>query len=130
MNEHRSDVSLSSLIGDLKREAMLLIRREVELAQAEASEKVGQITRGGISLGTGGVVLFIGLLFLMLAVFFWLSNLVAPWLSALIVGGVVLAIGGIMLLVGLNRMKTLNMKPERTLETLREDAKLVRGQAR
>jgi hypothetical protein len=55
---------------------------------------------------------------------------VAPWLSALIVGGVVLAIGGIMLLVGLNRMKTLNMKPERTLETLREDAKLVRGQAR
>ena len=48
-----------------------------------------------------------------------------PWLAALIVGGVVLLIGVIMLLKGASNMKGMNLKPERTLETLKDDARLA-----
>ena len=48
-------------------------------------------------------------------------------LVALIVGGVVLLVGVVMLLKGISNMKKLNLTPERTLETLKSDASLVRG---
>jgi xanthine/uracil permease len=128
MHEDRTvDLPLSGLFANLRQEATLLIKREVELARVEASQKVGQITRGAVALAIGGVVLFTGILFLMLSGTFGLSKVLQPWLSALIVGGVVLLIGVIMLLKGASNMKNLNLKPERTLETLKDDARLVRS---
>ena len=53
----------------------------------------------------------------------------SPDLAALIVGGVVLLVGIIMLLKGVSNMKNMNYKPERTLETLKDDARLVRSRA-
>jgi len=127
--DRTTDVPLSGLFANLRQEATLLVRREVELARVEASQKAGQIARGAAALGVGGAVLFVGILFLMLAATLGLMNVVEPWLSALIVGGAVLLVGVIMLFAGIQRMRTMNLKPERTLETLKEDARLVRGRA-
>jgi len=128
MHEDRTtEVPLSGLFANLRQEATLLVRREIELARVEASQKVNQITRGAIALGVGGAVLFVGILFLMLSATYGLMHVVESWLSALIVGGVVLIVGVIMLITGIGKMKTMNLTPERTLETLKEDARLVRG---
>lgn len=118
---------LSGLFANLRQEATLLVKREIELARVEAGQKVGQITRGAVALAVGGAVLFIGILFLMLAGTWGLSRVVDPWLAALIVGCAVLLVGVVMLLKGISNMKNLNMTPERTLETLKSDASLVRG---
>jgi len=128
MQEDRTvDLPLSGLFANLRQEATLLIKREVELARVEASQKVGQITRGAVALAIGGAVLFAGILFLMLSGTYGLSKVVQPWFAALIVGCVVLLIWVIMLLKGASNMKNLNLKPERTLETLKDDARLVRS---
>ncbi|QQP92237.1 phage holin family protein [Skermanella sp. TT6] len=128
MQENRTvDMPLSGLFANLRQEATLLVKREIELARVEAGEKAGQITRGAVSLAVGGAVLFIGILFLMLSGTWGLSKVVDPWLAALIVGGVVLLVGVVMLLKGISNMKKLNLTPERTLETLKSDASLVRG---
>ena len=128
MHEDRPvDLPLSGLFANLRQEATLLIKRDFELARVDASQKVGQINRGAVALAIGGAVLFIGILFLMLSGTFGLSKVVEPWLAALIVGGVVLLIGVIMLLKGASNMKGMNLKPERTLETLKDDARLVRS---
>ena len=130
MHEDRTtEVPLSGLFANLRQEATLLVRREIELARVEASQKMSQITRGAVALGAGGAVLFVGILFLMLSATYGLMNVVEPWLSALIVGGVVLVVGVIMLFTGIGKMKTMNLTPQRTLETLKEDARLVRGRA-
>ena len=118
---------MSGLFANLRQEATLLIKREVELARVEAPQKVGQIIRGAVALAIGGAVLFIGILFLMVSGPYGLFNVVELWLAALIVGGVVLLVGVIMLLKGASNMKGLNLKPERTLETLKDDARLVRS---
>ena len=128
MHEDRTvDLPLSGLFANLRQEATLLIKREVELARVEASQKVGQVTRGAVALAIGGAVLFIGILFLMLSGTFGLSKVVEPWLAALIVGGVVLLVGVIMLLKGISNMRNMNLTPQRTLETLKDDARLVRS---
>jgi len=130
MHEDRTtDVPLSGLFANLRQEATLLVRREVELARVEASQKAGQIARGAAALGVGGAVLFAGILFLMLSATLGLMHVVQPWLSALIVGGVVLLVGAVMLYGGIKRMSAMNLTPQRTLETLKEDARLVRGRA-
>jgi len=112
MHEDRTvDLPLSGLFANLRQEATLLIKREVELARVEASQKVGQITRGAVALAVGGGVLFTGILFLMLSATFGLSKVLQPWLSALIVGGVVLLVGVVMLLKGISNMRNMNLKP-------------------
>jgi predicted phage tail protein len=130
MQENRTvDLPLSGLFANLRQEATLLVKREIELARVEAGQKVGQITRGGVALVVGGAVLFVGILFLMLAGTYGLEKVVEPWMAALIVGGAVLLVGVIMLLKGISNMRNLNLKPERTMETLKGDASLVRSRA-
>ena len=57
-----------------------------------------------------------------------LSNVVAPWLAAVIVGVVVLAIGGILAMMGKNRLKPQNLQPNRTIGTLRDDKRWAKSQ--
>ena len=125
--EHRS---LTGLFSELADETATLVRKEVELARAEMSEKVNQATTGATSLAAGGAVAFAGFLFLLLAATYGLAEWFEPWLSALIVGGVVLIIGLIMLAVGRNRLSAQGMKPQRTIDSLREDRDWAREQIR
>ncbi len=48
-----SDKSLASLIADLSRETSTLVRDEVQLAKAEMSQKVDQVTNHIISIISG-----------------------------------------------------------------------------
>jgi hypothetical protein len=56
-----------------------------------------------------------------------LSNVVEPWLAALIVGGVVTLVGAILLASGRRKLEPRNMVPSRTTESLRRDTEVVKG---
>lgn len=123
-----ADRPLSALLSELATETTTLVRKEVELARAEVTEKVNQATAGAVSLAAGGLVTFAGVLFLLLALTYGLANWMPMWLSALIVGAVVAVIGGIMILVGRKKLTKRNLQPNRTLETLREDKDWAKSQ--
>jgi uncharacterized protein (DUF2062 family) len=57
-----------------------------------------------------------------------LSNLVAPWLAALIVGLVGLALGAGLLFFGKNRLGADALALRRTINSLREDEAWIRDQ--
>lgn len=126
--QQQPEQPLSRLFSELARDASDLVRKEVELARTEVAEKVGQATSGVSRLAMGGGIAFAGLLFVLLAITYALSEVVAPWLAALIVGGVTLAIGAALLLAGRNKLKAEKLQPQRTLETLREDGRWARQQ--
>jgi hypothetical protein len=125
-----SDRPLSSLFSELAGETTTLVRKEVELARAEMSEKMSQAATGAISLAAGGLVAFAGLIFLLLSATIGLSNWVSDWLAALIVGGVVALIGMFMVMSGRNRLSTENLQPKRTIGTLQEDGQWAKSQLR
>lgn len=121
--------SIGSLISNLTHEVTSLVRKEVELAKAEMSEKTSQAAGGIASVAMAGGVLLCGFLVLLAAAVFGLNTVLppdtTPWLSALIVGGVVVIIGFIMLASGRRKLRTRNLMPSRTMASLRNDKELA-----
>ena len=124
----RSDRSVAALLSDLATETGMLVRQEIALLRAELSEKLGRLGLGAGAIAAGGLVAFSGWLVLLAAAVLGLSNLVAPWLAALIVGVVVLAIGAGLLFFGKSRLDSEALVPRRTLNSLREDEAWIRDQ--
>jgi putative superfamily III holin-X len=126
----RTERSVASLFGDLARETSRLFRQEVALAKAELVANLGKLGTGAGELVVGGFIAYAGLLVLLAAAVLGLSEVLAPWLSALIVGAVVLLIGLGVALKGKRDVGAKSLVPDRTLRTLREDAEWAREQMR
>jgi hypothetical protein len=125
--EARDYESTPSLLRRLVDDIGMLFAQEVELLKAETSRSIGGMKAATMSIAMGGAVLFLGLLFLLLAAVYGLSNVVDPWLAALIVGGVVTVIGAIMLAAGRSKLEPASMAPRRTVASLRKDTQMIKG---
>ncbi|MBP2315819.1 phage holin family protein [Azospirillum soli] len=124
----RQDRPIAGLFADLARETTNLARAEIELAKTELTEKAGEAAGGIAYVAAGGLIAFAGVLVLLAAAVLALSNVIAPWLAALIVGVVVLAIGGALAMMGKGKLSAKNLQPQRTMETLRDDKRWARSQ--
>jgi xanthine/uracil permease len=129
-NRVRAETSaIGTLFSSLANEVTALIRKESELAKVEMSEKTSQAMGALVSIAIAGAVLFSGFLVLLAAAVFGLNTVLppetTPWLSALVVGGVVVLIGLIMLQVGRSKLKRDNLMPTRTMASLRRDRALT-----
>jgi uncharacterized membrane protein YqjE len=124
------DRSLVSLFMDLWRETSTLVHDEIELARVEVSEKIDKAGTALAVIATAAVFLFAGFLMLLLAAVNALAILLpedmAPWLSPLAVGVVVLFAGLIALSKGRHDLSARNLKPERTVESVKRDGELVK----
>lgn len=126
---------LTELIGGLAGDISTLFRKEIQLAKAEASEKVSAVI-GGVELLLAGAVLALGALGVLLAAavsalaaFFVARGMGATGansLSALIVGAIVAVIAWMLISRGLAAFKGSNMKLERTTDSLGRDAAVVK----
>ena len=119
---------LAALFSDLAGETSTLVRQEIALFKAELSEKLTRMGVGAGALAAGGVIAFSGWLALVAAAILGLSEVLAPWLSALIVGAVVIALAAALALFGKSRLKADALVPHRTLNSLREDEAWIRDQ--
>jgi xanthine/uracil permease len=129
MAQLRDERSLGDLFSDLSRETTTLVRQEVQLAKAELSQSATEAARGIGMLVAGGAVAYAGLLFVLLAIVFGLIEAGwDAWLSALVVGVVVVAIGAFLVLRARESLKPANLAPQKTVETLKEDAEWAKEQ--
>jgi len=122
--------SLLSLFSDLWRETTTLVHEEAELAKAELSEKVSQVTTGAGEIAAGGAILFAGFIVLLFAAVGALELMLPTehsiWIAPLIVGLIVMIIGYIALSRGKKQMQAESLAPQRTLESLKRDARLAK----
>lgn len=125
---------LMGLFSDLWRETSTLVHDEAELAKAELSEKVSQVGAGAAEMAVAGGVLFAGFLILLFAAVGALDMLIdsphAIWISPLIVGVVVMIVGYLLLKRGQHQVQPDSLAPQRTVQSLRDDAQLAREHAR
>jgi hypothetical protein len=127
--EPRDYESTPSLLRRLVTDVSTLFAQELALLKAETTEAIGDLKAATVSMAMGGAVAFMGLFFLLLSAVYGLSNVVDPWLAALIVGGVVTLIGVIMLLTGSKKLEPRAVAPRRTAASLRKDTEMVKGVA-
>ena len=130
----REGRSLIALFSDLWRETSTLVHEEAELAKAEISEKVSQVGTGVAAIAIGGAIIFAGFIVLLLAAVNGLAMMLPPdhadWLAPLIVGLAVMVLGFIALAKGRSELKTSNLRPERSMQSLRRDTELVKEHVR
>jgi hypothetical protein len=116
------DQSLGTLFGQLAQDTSTLIKQEIALARAEMRASISQTANGAVKIGIAAGVAAVGGLVLTAFLVLLLGDLLDNyWLSALIVGAVFALIGGLLAMSGIRRLKSVQMAPERTIETLKED---------
>lgn len=123
--EDKTERSLPTLLSDLSRETIELVRQEIALGRAEISEKISTAQRGLVSVAIGAAILLAGIFVLLQAVVNGVAVVLppdlAPWLAPLIVGIVIAVIGYIMVKSGSSRLQPDNLMPQRTVDSLRRD---------
>jgi hypothetical protein len=119
--------STPSLLRRLVDDIGTLFAQEISLLKAETTRAVGDMKAATVSIAMGGAVAFLGLIFLLLAAVYGLSNVVEPWLASLIVGGVVTLIGIVMLATGRRKLEPSAIAPRRTAASLRKDTEMLKG---
>jgi len=107
--------SLGQLVTDLVADVGLLVRQELRLAQAEASEKLEQAQTGVYAVVTGLLVAFCALLILLQALVIALTKTMPAWAASLSVGVVLALIALVLIRQGAKNLKARNLIPERTL---------------
>lgn len=87
---------VGAIVADVWENAEKLVRQELELGLAELDRRVDKLKVGLTAAALGGAVLYAGMLTLLASLVLGLSNVMAPWLAALLVGLVVTGIGAFM----------------------------------
>src|SRR3954454_9420616 len=118
--EDVSQQSVGELIGEVSRDLSTLMRQELELAKAEIKTEVSKTGKAAGMLGGGGFAGYMVMLFLSIALWWGLENVMDAGWAALIVAAVWGVIGAVLYATGRKTMRTVNPKPERTVETVQE----------
>jgi hypothetical protein len=118
------------LVGHVAQDLSVLMRQELDLAKAEVKEEITKAGKAAGMLGGAGFAGYMVLLFASIAAWWGLANVMDQGWAALIVAGVWAIIGGVLFAVGRDRIKQVNPKPERTVETVKELPDALKGPAR
>lgn len=127
IRSREEDASIGGLLKQLAREIPMLFTKELALAKAEMRENLRATKAGMAAVATGGAVMLAGLIILLMAGVYGLSTVLAPWLSALIVGAAALIIGWVMISAGKKKFEPGSLKPDHTIHSLQKDADAIRG---
>jgi len=125
--EDIGEVSVGQLISEISRDLSTLMRQEVELAKAELTTEVKKTGKAAGMLGGAGFAGYMVLLFLSIALWWGLSNVMDQGWAALIVAAIWAVIGAILYVTGRGTLRTVHPKPERTVDTVKQVPDALKG---
>ncbi len=121
------DVSLGDLVGNVTRDLSTLMRQELALAQAELKQEATKTAKGGGAMAGAALAAFFVLLFLSVALWAGLSNVMDAGWAALIVALIWAGIAAVLFITGRSRLRRVRPTPERTVETLSQVPDALKG---
>jgi hypothetical protein len=135
MAKPNENTPLSELVSGLLSDVTGLLRKEIDLAKTEASEKLSKAL-SGVEILVIGLVLAIGAVGVLLTalvsglaavlVQYGMSEITANALSAVIVGLVIAAIAWLLVSRGISALRGTQLTLDRTTASLRRDAGMVK----
>ncbi|WP_297112920.1 phage holin family protein [uncultured Devosia sp.] len=136
MSQVNHERSLGDLLSGLVNDISGLFRKEIQLAKAETSEKVGEMMGGAVSLLVGGVLalgalgVLLSALVTLLAAYFITALEMSVTVSNAVAAGIVTVVVGIIAWVfisrGLSTLRASNLNLNRTTSSLGRDANMVK----
>lgn len=117
----KRDASPGELASEVAKDMSTLVRQEIALAKVELQQEAKTAGVAAGAFGGAGFAGYFVLFFLSLAAVYALDSVMPAGWAALIVAAVWALIAGVLALIGRKKMKQFNPKPERTIETVKED---------
>ncbi len=134
----KDERSLGELFSELASETSTLVKQEVSLATTEMTLKATKVGKNVGYLAAGGAVAYTALLIILAAIVIGLTQLIShlmnwqiitsAWIAAAIVGLVVGIIAYVLVTSALAKLKTVELTPHQTVETIKEDAQWLKDQ--
>ena len=122
--------SAGELVKQMSEQVSTLVRDELKLAQLEMTRKGKQAGIGVGMFGGSGVIALYGVGCLIACAILGISRVLAPWLSALIVGVVLLAVAGIAALAGKSRLQRAGpLVPQEAVHSVKTDVEEIKERA-
>jgi uncharacterized membrane protein YqjE len=103
-----------------------LVRGELALARVELDHKLHGLVTAAVAVVGGALVAFAGLVVLLEGGAALLAKWMPLWAALLIVGMVIVLVGGLITRAAIAKLSLRNLKPERTMASVRQDAHLVK----
>jgi Flp pilus assembly protein TadB len=125
-----SETSVGQLVSQVTSNLSTLMRQELELAKAEVRQEASKAGKAAGMLGGAGGAGYFALLFASLALMFLLDTFMPIALAALIVAVLYAIVGAVLYSRGRKQMKSVNPKPEQTVDTLKEDVQWAKTRNR
>jgi uncharacterized membrane protein YqjE len=113
--------SIGALVGQVSEQVSTLVRTELELAKAEATQSAKSMGAAGAAIAGAAVLAFFALGVLIAAAVLGIAEALPAWLAALIVGVALLVIAGIAAGLGAHRMKNQRQPAAAVAGRLKED---------
>ncbi|QFG68372.1 phage holin family protein [Ornithinimicrobium pratense] len=118
--------SVGALIADISEDLSTLMQQEVALAKAELKQSASKAGVGAGMLGGAGVAGHFTLLFLSIALWWALGDLMGLGWSALVVALIWAVIAAVLAVIGRNRLKDVEGMPH-TVETAKKVPDALKG---
>jgi Na+/melibiose symporter-like transporter len=121
------DRSVGQLLGDVTRELQALLRKELELARAEAKAELQRAGAAGKRFGAAGLTGYLAVVMLTFAAA-WALTAVMPTGWAFFAVGMVLGIVAVAAaLLGRRQLQQFHAVPQETVDTLKEDVQWLKS---
>jgi len=117
---------MGELLSVVTSDVQTLFRQEIELAKAEVTQEATKAGKAAGMYGGAGFAGYLVLLFLSLAAMFGLANVMDGGWAALIVAAVWAVVAAVLYQRGRTQMRTVSPTPERTVESMKENAEWAR----
>jgi uncharacterized membrane protein YqjE len=112
---------IGDLVRDLSQQTSTLVRKEIELARAELTEKGKVAGKGGGLLSGAAVAALLALGSLTAGLIALLDKAMATWVAALIVMAVWAVVSAVLAKAGQSALKRATPPAPQTVETVKED---------
>ena len=119
--------TLGQLVADATHDLSSIIRSEIALAKAEIGADAKKAAVGAGLFAVAALFAFLALILLPIAAAYGLvASGLAPWLSFLIVCGLLLVLGAILAVIGKSRVSKIKGKPERAIKNAQDTIAAIR----
>jgi hypothetical protein len=118
--------SLSELFSTLTEDIATLVRQEIQLARTELTEKGVEAGTDVALVAAGGALAGAGMFAFVSAAISLLATILPRWLAALVVGGALSGTGAALAYMGLQNLRDADLVPHRTIESIKDDAEIIK----
>jgi cytochrome c-type biogenesis protein CcmH/NrfG len=130
LTEQPTGELIRDLFGEAKTvlaEGTRLLRAEIETARQEIRREAKKVGPAAAMTGAGGALVHAAVLMFAVAIAAALALALPTWLAFGIVGVLLAGTGAVLFSVARNRVKTIALKPEKTIHNLQEDGRWTKG---